>query len=47
MTPAMTQYFRTPDDVRLAYLDLGGAGRPVLALRCRPWSEFRRVVASG
>ncbi|MFD7923381.1 alpha/beta fold hydrolase [Streptomyces sp. NPDC059740] len=27
-----TQYFRTPDGVRLAYIDLGGDGVPVLAL---------------
>ncbi|MBS2549254.1 alpha/beta hydrolase [Catenulispora sp. NL8] len=27
-----TQYFRTHDGIRLAYLDTGGAGRPVLAL---------------
>lgn len=32
MTTATTQYFRTPDGIRLAYLDLGGTGRPVLAL---------------
>lgn len=32
MTTATTQYFRTPAGVRLAYLDTGGAGRPVLAL---------------
>ena len=31
-TRATTQYFRTPDGIRLAYLDLGGTGRPVLAL---------------
>lgn len=32
MTTATTRYFRTPDGIRLAYLDLGGTGRPVLAL---------------
>ncbi|WP_406070631.1 alpha/beta hydrolase [Streptomyces sp. NBC_01020] len=32
MTTATTRHFHTPDGIRLAYIDLGGAGRPVLAL---------------
>lgn len=32
MTMATTRYFHTPDGVRLAHLDTGGTGRPVLAL---------------
>ncbi|MFD0019774.1 alpha/beta fold hydrolase [Streptomyces sp. NPDC058382] len=32
MKTVTTQHFRTPDGIRLAYLDTGGPGRPVLAL---------------